>query len=187
VIGLDRPSALLAWLAGVSVLSWPMALSRRVGPSVGQLLPNGRHGIGRPPLRHRRLRPWRVQPPVGASEMPVSVPLFASLGELPSALPLSSPPDELLLDNPPSSPLGALQVMTMAPSSGLAVDGPQVSPFAKHSADMPQSWSTPSMVRGHGPAWQFDVKLLVPQQTWPGRQPAEVLQVMPLPGVGGRP
>jgi hypothetical protein len=56
-----------------------------------------------------------------------------------------------------------------------------MSPALKHSADMPHSWSGPTIVSGHGPVWQLDVMLAAPQQTWPGKQPAEDLHMMPLP------
>jgi hypothetical protein len=65
------------------------------------------------------------------------------------------------LDTLPSSPLGALQTMTI----GSAVNGPQLSPALRHSADMPHSWSGPSVVDGHGPVWQLVVMFTAPQQT----------------------
>ncbi len=58
-----------------------------------------------------------------------------------------------------------------------------ISPAA-HSAAVAQSWITPMMVIGHGPAWQalFGVTpLRVTQQTWPPVQVVESAQVRPVP------
>jgi hypothetical protein len=52
-----------------------------------------------------------------------------------------------------------------------------VSPIVKHSADMAQSWMGPEPgTSGHGPAWQAVVENSSLQQTWPGWQPAELVQ-----------
>jgi hypothetical protein len=45
---------------------------------------------------------------------------------------------------------------------------------------MPHSWIEPNDVCGQGPAWQIVVLPRVPQQTWPGRQPSEVMHVAAL-------
>ncbi len=65
--------------------------------------------------------------------------------------------------------------MIMTPSDMTIGDEAQVSP-AMHSADTPHNWSPDA----HDPAWQLAVKLRVKQQTWPGKQPAEVMHARSL-------
>jgi hypothetical protein len=49
----------------------------------------------------------------------------------------------------------------------------------KHSADVAQSWIGPMGVDGHGPAWQFAVIVIAPQQTWPLAQTAALVHARP--------
>jgi hypothetical protein len=89
------------------------------------------------------------------------------------------PPLELLPpDVPPSLGPGALQTIT--PSDGSAASGPQVSPGPKHSVDAAQSWMGPMGVDGQGPAWQFVVMVIAPQQIWPLGQTAAFVHATPL-------
>jgi len=112
------------------------------------------------------------QPPVGASEAPVSEPPLSPPLEVPPSWPASVAPPSVV---PPSPGL-----QTLIGSVGAAASGPQVSPAVKQSADVPHSWIGPMAVDGHGPAWHIVVIEIVPQQTSPVGQSDDIVHATAL-------
>jgi hypothetical protein len=78
---------------------------------------------------------------------------------------------------PPSSAVGALQIVIGSPARG-----PHVSPLMKHSVDVEHNWTAgPPGTGWHGPARQMVVIVLTAQQTWPLAQAAAFVHWTPPP------
>jgi hypothetical protein len=89
------------------------------------------------------------------------------------------PPLELLPPDAPPS-LGPGELQTMTGSDGSTASGPHESPADRHSTAVAHSWMAPMGVEGHGPAWQFVVMVIAPQQIWPLGQTAAFVHATPL-------